>query len=138
MRYRVGLLKPGIELYEFKATHDKDEDQQNKKWIGSSNASLNANTLALDRRVMFVGSFNLDPRSVELNTEMEVLFESPEVARMLADGFDNNLIHKAYRLKLNTIPVEDNESGFDEYTLEWITIENGNEVRFKADPDTSV
>lgn len=138
MRYRVGLLKRGIELYEFKATHEKGEEQENKKWTGSSNASLHAKTLVLDRRVMFVGSFNLDPRSVALNTEMGVLFESPEVASMLGDGFDNNLIHKAYRLKLNTIPEDETESGFEEYTLEWITIENGKEVSFKADPETSV
>ena len=76
MRYRVGFLKSGVELYEFKSVMETDQDKQKKKWTGSSKASLHAKTFNIDRRKIFVGSFNLDPRSVALNTEMGVIFEN--------------------------------------------------------------
>ena len=52
---------------------------------GSSGASLHAKTFAVDRQRVFVGSFNLDPRSARLNTEMGVVLESPGWRRTGAD-----------------------------------------------------
>jgi len=136
MRYRVALLKRGVELYEFKAISGAD-DEHKKKWTGSSNASLHAKTFVIDRRDMFVGSFNLDPRSVALNTEMGVLFESPEMVEDVSERFEHNLKHKAYRLELKTTPASESDSGFEKDELVWISNENGKEVRYYAEPDTS-
>lgn len=134
MRYRVGLLKHGVVLYEFKSTHDEDVA---KRWTGSSHASLHAKTFVWDRRAMFVGSFNLDPRSVSLNTEMGVIFESPELAGAVMDSFDDNLDRKAYRLKLVTIPAEKSISGSEQSRIEWVTVENGEQVVYTTEPDTT-
>ncbi|WP_455207194.1 phospholipase D family protein [Kaarinaea lacus] len=136
MRYRIALLKRGVELYEFKSRLESGAKQR-KKWMGSSNASLHAKTFAIDRRAIFVGSFNLDPRSVALNTEMGVLFESPEMVATLTDIFKKNIIHDAYRLGLTITPAEESDSGFEQDELFWVTIENGKEVRYNTDPDTS-
>lgn len=139
MRYRVGLLKRGVALYEFKSMRQTGEQERDdkKKWAGSSRASLHAKTFAWDRRMMFVGSFNLDPRSVALNTEMGVLFESPELVDTVMDSFEKNLERKAYRLQLVTTPAEESASGSEQHALEWITVENGKEVRYTKEPDTS-
>jgi putative cardiolipin synthase len=139
MRYREDLLKRGVELYEYKRAADVNPqgDGKTKMWRGSDKASLHAKSFAFDRRVLFVGSFNLDPRSVLLNTEMGVLFESPELAAALSDGFDKNIDQKAYRLQLKTIPAGDGPYSFERESLEWVTRENGEEVRFEAEPDTS-
>ena len=137
MRYRVEMLKRGIELYEYKARPGADKRAKGKKWSGSSKVSLHAKTFGLDRRLMFVGSFNLDPRSITPNTEMGVLFESPELAGKLGATFDQNLDHATYKLELITTAAEDSDSGFDEYNLEWVTIENGKEIRYRSEPQTN-
>lgn len=136
MRYRVDLLKRGVELYEFKDTLVTDEKHK-KKWTGSSNASLHAKTFGLDRRMMFVGSFNLDPRSIALNTELGVLFENRELAAEMGKKFDEIISRNAYRLELKTIPAIENESDFDDYALQWVGQENGKTVRYEVEPNTS-
>src|SRR5690606_10613147 len=45
----------------------------------SRGASLHTKAFVVDGRCGFVGSFNFDPRSVSLNTEMGILFENPEL-----------------------------------------------------------
>jgi putative cardiolipin synthase len=127
MRYREDLVKGGVELYEYKAIKGaKKETKKTKaKWSGSSRASLHGKFLGFDRQFMFVGSFNLDGRSVALNTELGVFFESPHYAQMMAKGFDQNSMIKAYRVQLT-----------DDDELQWVTLEEGKEVRFDVEPDT--
>lgn len=136
MRYREALLLHGVELYEFKSLHD--EKQKNKNWTGSSNASLHAKTFGIDRQLVFVGSFNLDPRSIALNTELGVLFESPELATALAEVFDKDLVQKAYRLELKTLPANvDEQRDFDEFAIQWISQQGGKTIRYDVEPNTS-
>ena len=47
---------------------------------GKSQAALHAKSLVFDRKSVFIGSFNLDPRSTALNTEIGVMIDSPEIA----------------------------------------------------------
>lgn len=124
MRYREDLIRAGVELYEFKP-HQTADGRQKKSWKGSSRASLHAKTFAGDKRFVFVGSFNLDPRSVELNTEMGVVFESPELAGKMSEVFEQDLLDHAYRLDLD----EDGD-------LNWTTGENGRKIRFDQEPET--
>lgn len=136
MRYREALLRHGIELYEFKPK--LEEKIKNKKWTGSSNASLHAKTFGIDRQLVFVGSFNLDPRSIALNTEMGVLFESPELATALAESLDKIVLQNAYRLELKTYPANDDEQqDFEEYAIQWIAQQGGKTIRYEVEPETS-
>ena len=130
-RYREALVSGGVELYEFKPIRHagieyKDVKKTKKKWRGSSRASLHGKYFGFDRQYVFIGSFNLDARSVALNTEIGVYFESPEYANMLVKAFDENAIIKGYRVLLS-----------DEGELEWVTMEDGKEVRFDVEPETS-
>jgi putative cardiolipin synthase len=127
MRYREDLIKGGVELYEFKAIKDveKDEEETKAKWPGSSRASLHGKYIGFDQLFMFVGSFNLDARSVALNTELGVFFESPKYAKMMETGFDKNAMVKAYRVVLT-----------EEGELQWVTLEDGKEIRFDVEPET--
>jgi putative cardiolipin synthase len=99
MRYRKDLLRAGVELYEFKP--EPGELQRNKRWTGSSAASLHAKTLGVDARHVFVGSFNLDPRSVALNTEMGIIIDNNELAAQMRAGFEQVVSHSAYAVALN-------------------------------------
>ncbi|MFW2372040.1 MAG: phospholipase D family protein [Gammaproteobacteria bacterium] len=135
MRYREDLLRNGVELYEFKPVLDKR--QKNIKWAGSSRASLHAKTFGIDRRLIFVGSFNLDPRSIALNTELGAIFESPELATALAESLDRIVAEDAYRLELITLPAEEYVRDFEEYEIRWITQKNGKTVRYDVEPLTN-
>jgi putative cardiolipin synthase len=74
--YRKDLLRRGVALHEVKAQVRRDSAAS----FGSSGASLHTKAFVLDGQRGFVGSFNLDPRSADLNTEMGVLFDDPGIA----------------------------------------------------------
>ncbi|RFU46539.1 phospholipase D family protein [Paraburkholderia sp. DHOC27] len=99
-RYRKDLLDAGVHLYELKPAADEDDDGHTKKSIlGSSKASLHAKTYVFDRSSIFIGSMNLDPRSVTLNTEVGVYCESPAAAAQVVDGLEPKLNQIAWRLE---------------------------------------
>lgn len=81
MRYRRRLLRAGVELRELRARLDEETD---RSIFGSSGASLHTKALLFDDGSGFVGSFNLDPRSARLNTEMGVLFDDASLGADLA------------------------------------------------------
>ncbi len=79
----------------------REGDERPKGKLGeSSGASLHAKTFAVDRSRIFIGSFNLDPRSARLNTEVGVVLESPTLAGQLSDGFDQSVPRRAYEVRL--------------------------------------
>ncbi|HET6408071.1 MAG TPA: phospholipase D family protein [Chthoniobacteraceae bacterium] len=131
-RYRKPLLKAGIELYEIKPTASTRRGRNRGGGFfgsggasGSSGASLHAKTFSFDRRIGFIGSYNLDPRSSRLNTEMGVLFDCPTLVKQLPETTERDLDRNAYRLKL------------DGNRLVWITQEGGKEVRLESEPGAS-
>jgi putative cardiolipin synthase len=95
-KYREPLLRGGVKLYELKPTTKEKSGAPG----GSSDASLHAKTFAVDRSRLFVGSFNFDPRSARLNTEMGIVIESPRLAAQLSDTLDRGLPGGAYEVRL--------------------------------------
>jgi len=88
--YRKELLRSGVSLYEMKRTAGDAAVRRRISWAGSSQASLHTKAVIVDDRWVFIGSMNLDPRSVDINTEMGVVVESPELAAQLHAQFDQN------------------------------------------------
>jgi len=96
---RVALLRAGVQLFEIKP--GAVPIQQRAEEIGKhSKAGLHAKTFAVDRRSIFVGSFNFDPRSAKLNTEMGLVIDSPALAQRLSAMFDTASPRLAYRVAL--------------------------------------
>jgi len=100
-RYREALLDAGVRLYEFKpdAIEYQRARRGKKRGEGGSSASLHAKTFVFDRRAVFIGSLNLDPRSTQLNTEIGIVCESEPMARQLADGLLRALDQVAWRVE---------------------------------------
>ena len=73
--YRKPLLKGGAKLYELKP----DGGTHRLRLFGSGRASLHTKAFLIDGKTAFIGSFNFDPRSESLNTEMGILFECPQI-----------------------------------------------------------
>jgi putative cardiolipin synthase len=101
-RRRRALLEEGVQLFELKPTVAAGATLRD--WlhvIGGSRASLHAKTFCVDGRAAFVGSFNFDPRSVELNTEMGVVVDSPALAATLERAFEGTVTKSAYAVRLD-------------------------------------
>lgn len=98
-KYRDALLDGGVSVYELKSDQDSANLRDMFKrfdLIGSSTASLHAKTFVIDQDRLFVGSFNFDPRSANLNTEMGFLIHSPKMAVQLTNAFDHMKTESAY------------------------------------------
>ena len=94
--YRKPLLEAGVELFEL-----MPHGQSNSSLFGSSGASLHTKAFAVDGETGFIGSFNMDPRSVSLNTEMGVVFQDREVtAELLKSYVSKTAATNSYRVVL--------------------------------------
>ncbi len=109
-KYRQNLLEHGVQLYEFLPALNKNDLDKNTEDLakkakvsikGLSRSSLHAKLMALDEKQVFIGSFNFDPRSAYLNTEIGVLLNSPPLAKAVHTTMDENLSKYAYKLVLD-------------------------------------
>lgn len=106
-RYREPLLAGGIILHELMPA-----GPQRLGVFGSSQASLHTKAMVADGARGFVGSFNVDPRSAELNTEMGVLFEDARLAAQVRESYLQSIgPDSAYRLTLEQGEVRWHEAG---------------------------
>ena len=124
--YRKSLIEAGVELYEIKPTAGAQLKRRFREPAGSSIGGLHAKTFTFDRRIGFIGSYNLDPRSSKLNTEMGVFFNCPALARRLPETAERDLGRNAYRVEL---------AG---NRLVWVTREGNKQVRYDSEPDTGL
>jgi cardiolipin synthase C len=85
-RQRPKLLRGGVQLWELKPLTPTTKG--NSSLFGSSGASLHTKALSIDQKTLFVGSYNLDPRSTWLNCEQGVLVESPVLTAQFRSIFE--------------------------------------------------
>ena len=121
--YQKRLLALGVELWELMAYPGKPS---NERGVYTERKSLHAKTFAIDGSQLFVGSFNWDPRSVGINTEMGVLMKSDKLAAGLVKSVSAALPGAAWQLRLN-----------NEGEVEWVDLSDGKEVRYTKPPQTS-
>jgi len=106
-KYRKSLLEHGVQLYEFKPY----QERKRRTWYevatgnvipskGKNSSSLHAKFFDVDGKV-FIGSFNFDPRSVNLNTEVGLVIESEALQKQITLNLDKHLPQIAYKLKLD-------------------------------------
>ena len=111
-RYRRDVVEAGAELYEARANAARELEGDD---TGPETLTLHTKAFFIDRRYLFVGSLNLDPRSIEINAEMGLLIDSEPMVKSLLQGEDERLDTLAYRIILN-----------DKGKIEWHTrIDNG-------------
>lgn len=126
--YHVALLKAGVHLYELKP--DARRGRGGSSFFGSSSGSnsLHAKAMVVDEQHAFVGSMNLDPRSVHINTEDGVIVDSPALAKALLTIFaDATKPVHSYQVLLD-----------DKGRVYWLGKQPGQpEVRYDHAPETS-
>ena len=99
-KYRRELLEGGVRLFEFKPTAPTVEEPDLEFAGLRSRSTLHAKTFAVDDQKLFVGSFNFDPRSVSLNTEMGIILRSPQAAGGVRTYFEVGARTSAYELRM--------------------------------------
>ena len=128
MKRRRDLLDAGVELWELKPSATGESLEVRGRFGAAKVAGLHAKTYAVDRRRIFVGSFNFDQRSAKLNTEMGTVIDSARFAEDLGRTLDNDVRELAYRVVL----------GPDGRSLQWIErTPSGQERRYDVDPETT-
>ncbi|MFC5499034.1 phospholipase D family protein [Caenimonas terrae] len=124
-RWRKALLEAGVTLFEMKPTAGEQLATE-RRLGGSSAASLHAKTFSVDRTQLFVGSFNFDPRSQQLNTELGFVIDSPALAAATSDAIIGKLARTAYRVQLGP-----------DGALQWADKIEGRELLLDAEPGAS-
>jgi putative cardiolipin synthase len=119
-RYRKDVVRAGAELYEARANAARE---QSGKEEGPDEMTLHTKAFIIDRRYLFVGSLNLDPRSIEINAEMGLLIDSEDLIAYMVPDPEAKLEQITYRVVLN----EDDE-------LEWHGLINGEKVIETTEP----
>ncbi len=98
---RKPLLEAGITLFELRRLSPEAGKNKNAGPMGSSGSSLHAETFSVDGSRAFVGSFNFDPRSAKLNTELGFVIESPPLAQRIEETFSNTIPDNSYEVHLS-------------------------------------
>jgi len=145
-RYRKALIDAGAEVFEVRPVPGtRASDRETRMGSGSSSGggsaggsgasgapfALHAKAYVFDERKVLIGSANLDPRSLELNTEIGLLIDSPEIARDVIrrfDGFASSA--RSYRVVL--APESSPRA------MEWHTEVDGQPVFWSHEPDTTL
>ncbi len=120
-RYREPLLRLGAEIDELRP--EPGRENQRLSAVGSSKASLHAKVLVVDRRTLFIGSFNVDQRSALANTEMGIEIASEPLADQVLARVRERGEASRYRVTL------DPDGG-----LRWTTVDDGVEKVYRDEP----
>ncbi|AGW93611.1 MULTISPECIES: phospholipase D family protein [Cupriavidus] len=123
---RKALLEAGVDLYELRRSAAPGKKEERAGPFGSSGSSLHAKTFAVDASRVFVGSFNFDPRSANLNTELGFVIDSPVLAQRIESSFASVIPQAAYQVKLD-------ETG----KLYWLERRGDEVIRYDTEPNTS-
>lgn len=123
---RKALLKAGVELYELRKLPSDQPRLKGPGVFGSSGSSLHAKTFSIDDVRVFVGSFNFDPRSAKLNTELGFVIDSPVLAKQISEIFLDKVPTTAYEVRLS----EDGK-------VYWLERKDGEIIRYDSEPNAS-
>jgi putative cardiolipin synthase len=121
---RKPLLKSDIKLYEVRP----DAQISGAEFVAYSGATATLHTKAyiVDRKSVFIGSFNFDPRSININTELGVIIHDPKLAQFYAESLKTKLPTETYEMFLN-----------EKEQLRWRAYNDGQEVIFDKEPETT-
>lgn len=118
---REAVLRAGVELYELRP----EPGPVRKRLLGTGGRSgLHTKAIVFDRKDVFIGSFNLDPRSSSINTEAGLYIESPALAEQVIAHMNTGVdLDNCYRVHLD-----------GDGRMHWTTEDDGVQVRLNTDP----
>jgi putative cardiolipin synthase len=124
-RYRVELLRTGIDIYELSPTRIQHNEQL--MLPGMSLGRLHAKAAVIDQSMVYIGSVNLDPRSESTNTELGLVARCPELAKEVIRVINISKLQSSYRLRFAP----------DGRSLEWLATDDQGEVVLSQEPEVT-
>ncbi len=126
-RRRPQVIRAGAEVFELRPDAPAMLSQVAPQ-ARDSRAALHTKTLVIDGETSFVGSFNLDPRSADINSELGLLVHSEAFARQVSEFLDEGVRpENAYRVTLD-----------DKGRTLWTTEVDGETKTWTVDPETTL
>ena len=102
-RWRRDMLEQGFDLYEL-----RPDAPACKRWVANEQAcdngvvSLHSKAVVFDRETLFIGSFNVNLRSIYLNGETVLVIRSPKLAHAVAEDIERAMApENSWRVSLN-------------------------------------
>ena len=136
-RHRLALLKAGVELYELKAEAKTEVSHLLKQSAKTRNA-LHAKIYIFDKKEVYIGSFNIDPRSANLNTELGIVCTMPNMAAYIAKTlFDENIKYETYKVVLVKKDILINKQTIPRGTIVWIETLGDKKIYHTTQPQTT-
>ncbi len=123
VKWRRDLLKAGVQIFEYHPTAGLTAGLAARP----ASVGLHSKTFAVDSERVFIGSFNFDPRSALLNTELGIVIHSTSLAAQLHREFDTAVPDLAYEVLL----------GPGGKGLQWIERTSRGEVQHRDEPGAS-
>jgi putative cardiolipin synthase len=134
MGKREDILRMGIDLFEWRHSEGKTDEAKKGNPYGSQ-AGLHSKTFVIDDEYVFVGSVNLDGRSIHINTENGLMVHSREMARqvsrLIAAGMSEGASWKL-SLSCKKSPCDE-----DDKTVFWRGEKDGQRVTYDEEPEES-
>jgi putative cardiolipin synthase len=128
VRYRVSLLRTGVELYELRSSGaERAERDEPGVFRSTSMGRLHAKAAVLDQSMVYIGSMNLDPRSESTNTELGIVAQCPELALEVTKAIDESLLNSSYQVRF----------GADGESLEWLVMGEQPPAVLLSEPDVT-
>jgi cardiolipin synthase C len=124
-RYRVELLRTGVDIYELSPTRIRHNERL--MLPGTSLGRLHAKTAVIDQSTVYIGSMNLDPRSESTNTELGILAECPELAKEVIRVINISKLQSSYRLRFAP----------DGQSLQWLATDDQGDVVLSQEPEVT-
>jgi len=121
---RKPLLEAGVKIYEVRP----DAEIAGTEFVnaGGAKATLHTKAFIVDDKETFIGSFNFDPRSANINTELGVIIRDPELSLQFSTLIEGKLRTQTYEVFLN-------EKG----KVRWRGYKDGQETIYDKEPDTT-
>lgn len=127
---RKALLKAGVELYEMREDA-LDRKHYTAKKYHDTHIGLHAKVSVIDDKRVLIGSFNIDPRSTLINTEVVIVLESIALAIKVKSALLKDINPRnSYQVFLET-----SKKGYGH--LRWRAEENSKIVIHKNEPNTN-
>jgi putative cardiolipin synthase len=124
--YRKAILREGVDLYELRPDPQRTGKAAAIHRGSAASAVLHAKMLIIDRETIFVGSYNIDPRSGQLDSQNGILIQSPELAAQLASVFE-----------MATTPAYSYRVTLEGNRLTWTAEKAGKPIEYHKEPETS-
>jgi putative cardiolipin synthase len=132
-KYRKRLLKSGVQIRELQSEPELRQDHLAP--IGAdSRIGLHAKVLVVDRKEIFIGSYNFNKAGALLSTETALVISSREMAEEIALIIEDMMrLENSWRVELDKPGKPDKpKSG----SLTWTCIRDGQETHVTSEPDT--